>query len=319
VMDYANGEWQTPEIMPFGDMSFNPAFLSIHYGQSIFEGMKAHRAENSDDVLLFRPEENALRLQRSAERMAIPPVPVDVFMNSLRSLVDLDRNWVPDTPESALYLRPFVFATDQFIGVRPSDSYRFVIFTCPVGPYYPAPVSVMVAEEFVRAFPGGTGDAKAAGNYAATLHPAKLAKKAGYDQILWTDGFEHKYFEEIGTMNVFFVVDGKVLTPELSGTILPGITRQSIIELLKEQGVTVEERKVSVDEIVAAQKAGLLQDMFGAGTAATVTHIAMFGYQGTNYDLPPISERKLSLGLKQSLEDIKRGRAGDTRNWIVRV
>ncbi len=320
VMDYEDGEWQAPQIIPYGNLTdMTPGTSVLHYGQAIFEGMKANRDENSDDVLLFRPEENGKRLYDSAVRMGIPPVPVDVFMECLKEVVKLDRQWVPDVPESALYIRPFIYGNDPFIGVKAAQRYKFVIFTCPVGPYYPYPVKVLISEKYVRAFPGGTGAVKAAGNYAATLYPASIAKAEGYDQILWTDGLEHKYVEEIGTMNVMFQIDGKFYTPKLDGTILPGITRKSVIQLLRDAGQEVIEKKVSVEEVINAHKNGTLQDMFGVGTAATITYISDIGFRGENYSLPPIEERTISQGIKAEMEGIKRGRKEDRYNWITRV
>lgn len=319
VVDYKDGAWQKPEIKPFGDMMLSPACSALHYGQSIFEGMKANLDANTGEVLLFRPEENAKRLNRSATRMGMPTLPVETFVEGLKTLLQLDRKWVPDVEDTALYIRPFMFANDNFIGVKKSSNYRFIIFTCPVGAYYSKPVSVWIEKDFKRAFPGGTGAAKAAGNYAATLYPASLVNEKGYDQILWTDGHESKYVEEAGTMNVFFVIDGKVVTPDLDGTILEGITRESVLQLMKDSGIEVEERRLSVDEILAAHKANKLQEVSGVGTAATITHIASLGYEDVHYDLPPVSERTISNKIRKQLVDIKLGIAEDKHNWIVRV
>lgn len=319
VVDYTNGQWQRPSIKPYGNLQLSPATSSLHYGQAIFEGMKANKSADGQHILLFRPEENLKRLNNSALRMAMPELPTDLFMQGLSKLVDLDRNWVPDVPDSALYMRPVMFATDNFIGVKAAENYKFIIFTCPVGPYYSKPVSVLVADKFVRAFEGGTGAAKAAGNYAGTLYPANLAKQQGYDQILWTDGKEHKYVEEIGTMNVFFIVDGQAYTPALTGTILPGITRKSVIQLLQDDGITVNEGRLDINWVIEQFKAGKLQDAFGVGTAATITHIERLGYDGKDYILPPIADRITSNNLKQQLVGIKKGAIADTYNWIVKV
>lgn len=319
VIDYTDGAWQQPEIKPYGGMDISPACSALHYGQAIFEGMKANLDANTGDVLLFRPEENAKRLNRSAVRMGMPELPVETFMEGLKALLRLDRDWVPNVEDTALYIRPFMFANDNFIGVKKSNNYRFIIFTCPVGAYYSKPVSVWIEKDFKRAFPGGTGAAKAAGNYAATLYPASLVNEKGYDQILWTDGFESKYVEEIGTMNVFFVMDGKVVTPELDGTILEGITRESVLQLMRDEGIEVEERKLSVDEILAAHKNNTLQEVSGVGTAATITHIASLGCEDVHYDLPPISERKISAKIREQLVNIKLGIEEDKYGWIVRV
>lgn len=318
-LEYKDGKWQNGKLMPYGDLSLSPATAVFHYGQAIFEGMKAYKDTATNDVLLFRPEDNGERLAYSARRMGIPPIPVDLFLEGLSELVKLDHEWIPTSEGSSLYVRPFIFAADPYVGVRASETYKFVIITSPVGAYYPHPVSVLVEEKFVRAFKGGTGDAKAAGNYAGTLHPALLGKEKGFDQVLWTDGTEHKYLEEIGTMNVFFLIDGKAYTPELSGTILEGITRDSVIQLLREQGIKVEEKKLSIDEIVAAHKAGTLEDAFGTGTAATITHISKIGYRDLVMELPPVADRKISLGIKKTLTELKTGLQEDTRDWIVRL
>ncbi|MEZ4883893.1 MAG: branched-chain amino acid aminotransferase [Chitinophagales bacterium] len=319
VVDYKDGQWQKPQIRPFDNMSISPACSALHYGQSIFEGMKANLDESTGEVLLFRPEKNAERLNNSAIRMGMPTLPVETYVEGLKALIDIDRQWVPDVEDTALYIRPFMFANDHFIGVKKAANYRFIIFTCPVGAYYDKPVSVWIEKDFKRAFPGGTGAAKAAGNYAATLYPASLVNEKGYDQILWTDGLESKYVEEIGTMNVFFVIDGKAITPELDGTILEGITRESIVQLMKDRGIEVEERKLSVEEILAAHKNHTLQEVSGVGTAATITHISGLGYEDVHYELPPVADRKISNSIREELVNIKLGIAEDKHNWIVRV
>lgn len=319
VINYENGQWQKGSIQPYAPISLMPACSCLHYGQAIFEGMKANRHEATGDILLFRPEQNVKRFNRSAARMAMPPVPEELFLQALKELIALDRNWVPNLEGTALYIRPVMFGTDPYIGVKASQSYTFIIFTCPVGAYYSHPVKVLVADQHVRAFKGGTGAAKAAGNYAATLLPQQMAKKQGYDQVLWMDGEGFKYIHEIGTMNVFFVVDGKLLTPNLDGCILEGITRNSIIQLAKKQGVAVEERPVSIDEIIEAHCNNKLNEAFGVGTAATITHISDIGYQGKNYQLPAVETRKISTSLKQELEGIKRGQLPDDFGWTVAV
>ena len=317
--DFVDGKWQNPQIKPYGPLSLHPACSGLHYGQLIFEGMKANRDEITGDILLFRPEENAKRLYKSAVRMGMPPFDPELFVEYLAELLRLDSQWVPNVKDAALYIRPFMIANDNYIGVKTAQNYKLLIITCPVGPYYSRPVKVWIEDEFVRAFPGGTGDAKAAGNYGATLYPANLAKKRGYDQIVWTDGIEHKYIEEIGTMNVFFQIDNVVITPELDGTILEGITRASVIQLMKDEGFSVEERKVSVQEVLEACKNGTIQDVFGTGTAATISHISDIGYHGVNYTLPPIESRSLSNLVKDTMEGIKRGRYEDKYNWTYRV
>lgn len=319
AVDYKDGQWQNARIIPFGNIEVTPALTCLHYAQACFEGMKANQDVHTGDVLLFRPRENAKRLNASAIRLGMPSFPEDLFINYLKELIQLDKNWIPDMEDSALYIRPVLFGSDDFIGVRPSETYRLYIIIGPTGPYYGKPVRVKIEEKYVRAFRGGTGDVKAAGNYAATLHPALLAKKEGFDQILWTDGLSHEYVEEIGTMNVFFIVDGKVWTPALSGSILPGITRDSIMQLFKDSGFEVEERKISVQEIINAHQAGKLEDAFGVGTAATVTHIAELGYRGQIFTLPALETRTASFTIKEELIGIKTGRIADRHGWIDRV
>lgn len=307
VADYAEGEWQNFEILPFQNLDYNPAFNSLHYGQSVFEGMKAH-LDADNNVVLFRPMDNFARLNRSCERLCMATIDPQIMLDGLSELVKIDKDWIPKTEEGALYIRPFIFATDQYIGVAPSETYKMVIFTCPVNKYYDTAVKVKVEDVYSRAASGGTGFAKAAGNYAASLLPAKIAKEEGYDQLIWTDSTEHKYIEESGTMNLMVIIDGKIITPPAGETILGGITRLSVIAIAKDLGYTVEERQISVDEVIEAQQNGTLEDMFGTGTAVTITHISGFGRKGTDYELPPVSERKISSHLKKELEAIKRGK-----------
>ncbi|NNF01379.1 MAG: branched-chain amino acid aminotransferase [Bacteroidia bacterium] len=319
VADYKNGRWQNFQVIPFGNLSLHPATSALHYGQEIFEGMKASCDVDGNPVL-FRPEENAKRFQVSAERMAMPQFPIDVFMQALDKLIDLDRAWVPKSAEASLYIRPFMFATENYVGIKTSESFKFVIFCSPVGAYYAKPVKVYISEKYVRAFPGGVGYAKAAGNYASTLKPVAEVKEKGFDQILWLDGIEKKYFQEIGTMNVFFLINDQLITPELSdGTILEGITRDSVMKLARHFNVDVEERKISVDEVLSAYKNGELQDMFGTGTAATVSHISHVGFRDEVFELPSINNREVSIRIKNTLDLIKRGLHEDTFGWIHRV
>ena len=318
VVDYKDGEWQQPQIVPYGNMSLSPATSALHYGQSIFEGMKAYKDEHGD-ILLFRPMENFKRLNISAERMCMPDIPEGIFMQGLEQLLRMDAAWVPPTSGCALYIRPFMFATDDFIGVRPSSSYRFAIFTCPVGAYYGMPLKVAVEPHYVRSAEGGAGYAKAAGNYGAALLPARKMQEKGYHQLIWTDAKEHKYIEESGTMNLMFVIDGKLVTPPASTTILKGITRDSVLTLARDLGYTVEERKVSVDEIVEAYKAGKLQEAFGTGTAATIAQIATIHYDGLDMELPTIEDREISNRIAAELDKIKTGKTDDTHNWVYRI
>ena len=318
VADCVNGEWQTPEIVPFGDVAFNPALSSLHYGQSIFEGMKAFK-NDQDEVLMFRPLENFKRFNISAERMCMTTVPEEIFIGGLEELLRIDAAWVPKGEDNSLYLRPFMFSSDEYLGVRASLNYRFMIIMSPAGKYYSTPPKVKVETEFIRAAPGGVGYAKCAGNYAASLYPAKLAAQQGYTQLLWTDAIEHKYFEESGTMNVMFVKNGKLLTPAVSSTILKGITRDTLIQLAKSMGVEVEERKVSVEEIIEGIKSGEVTEVFGAGTAVVVSPFAAIGFEGTDFDLPAITENSLSSRLKNKLNAIRTGQEADTFDWVWKV
>jgi len=317
-VDYTNGQWQNPQILPYGSLLFSPAMSVIHYGQGIFEGMKANK-DSEGNPLLFRPLENWARFNKSADRMCMPEIPQELFMEGLRQLVLLDKDWIPSGEGSGLYLRPFMFATDDFIGVRPSANFSFIIFACPVNAYYTKPLKVKVADKYVRSFDGGAGFAKAAGNYGISMLPTKEAQKEGYDQIIWMDGREFKYVEESGTMNLFFDIGGKVLTPELDGNILDGVTRKSCIDLLRAEGIEVEERKISIDEVMEAHRNGTLADAFGTGTAATIAPILTIGYKGKDFDLPAIANRKVCNFLKASLENIKNARTPDTSGWVMKV
>ena len=319
VMDYSDGEWHQPEILPFANLSLHPATSAIHYGQSIFEGMKANKAENGD-VSIFRPGMNASRFKESCERMCMPTIPEDVFTELVRKTVEIDSNWIPNKEGYSLYIRPFMFATDEFLGIRPSETYKFVIFTCPVGAYYSEPVNVKIEEFYTRASVGGVGRAKTAGNYGAGLYPAKLGQNQGFHQLVWTDGKEHKYIEESGTMNIVFIINGTIITPsEDTDTILRGVTKRSVIEIAKSWGIPVEERKVSVEEVVAAIKNGTMQEAFGAGTAATIAPIAKIGYRDEILELPPVDTFVISTKIKNYLDDLKAGKVEDTFGWCLKV
>jgi len=318
VMSYEDGQWDQGEILAYDYLKMSPASLVLHYGQAIFEGMKAEQGPDGS-ILMFRPMLNIKRFNKSAVRMAMPEVPEDLFLDKLTELLDIDRKWVPTHEGASLYIRPFMYASDEFIGVQASKKYKFIIFTCPVGPYYVNPVNVYIENHYTRAVQGGTGFAKAAGNYAATLYPAKLAKEKGYDQILWTDAHEHKYVQEIGTMNVFFIVDGKVLTPALNDCILEGTTRQTIIEIFKSEGYTVEERAISKHEIFEYHEKGILQDCFGAGTAAVIIPISKMSDGEKEIILPDVSTREHSAKVKEHMISIKRGLKEDVNNWIIKV
>lgn len=318
VVRYANGKWEAPEIVPYGPISFDPSLAAIHYGQSIFEGIKAFRMKGGETAV-FRPDENWKRFNRSALRMEMPEVPEDIFLGGMKALLQVEDQWIPQQEDHALYIRPFMFATDQVIGVSPSSTYLFMIILSPVGPYYPKPMRIYVEEQFVRAVPGGVGFAKTAGNYAAALHPTAIAQQKGYDQVLWTDAFEHKYVQECGTMNVFFVVDGKVITPDLqSGTILHGVTRDSVIAVAEDQSWNVEQREISVDELVDAYKKGVLTEAFGAGTAATIAKIEELRYKDFVMKFDP-AQMPVADTIKQILTNIKDGAIADTYGWMMRV
>jgi len=318
VMDYTNGSWGTPKIMPYGKMSFSPSCLGLHYGQTIFEGLKAYRNAKGD-ISLFRPADNFARLNRSAERMCMPTIDIHAMVEYLRELVSIDKDWVPDRENASLYIRPFMFASDEFIGVRPSDNYRFVMFTGPVGPYYTNPLKVLVERSYTRAAKGGTGAAKAGGNYGGALLPAKLAQAKGYHQLIWTDAVEHSYIEESGTMNVMFHIGDSLVTPPTGDTILRGITRDSVLTLAREMGVDVQERRISVDEVTQAHANGTLKDVFGVGTAATIAPIAVFGVNGQDLELAPLESRELSKAIGSKLNAIRYGQDADPYGWTVKV
>ncbi|MEK6790434.1 MAG: branched-chain amino acid aminotransferase [Deltaproteobacteria bacterium] len=273
--EYEAGQWQRPEIMPFGDMSISPAMCTLHYGQAVFEGLKAFHAEDGT-INLFRIDKYHSRFQRSSRRLCIPEVSYDLFRDGLTELVKLDREWVPRRKGYALYIRPFIFATDNYLGVRVSETYRFLIITSPVGAYYKEgmnPVRLVTSGEYVRAARGGLGEAKTPANYAASILPAEEAKKRGFTQVLWLDAVERRYVEEVGTMNIFFVIGDELVTPSLDGSVLAGVTRDSVIQLARHWGMKVVERRISIDELIAASSAGTLKEAFGTGTAATISPV----------------------------------------------
>jgi branched-chain amino acid aminotransferase len=319
VADYKNGEWTDLRIEPYAPLQLNPSNAALHYGQSIFEGMKAYKNEEGE-ILIFRADANWKRMNESAERMCMPSLPEEVFMEGMLQLLDLDRDWVPTAKGASLYIRPFMFATDDYIGVKPSDTYKFIIFTCPVGNYYSKPVSVKVETKFTRATEGGTGAAKTAGNYAASLYPALQAQKAGYDQLLWTDGKSHSNIEESGTMNVMFKINGTLITAPLhTGTILKGITRNSVVQLANDWNQPIEERFLSVSELKEALENGTLEEAFGTGTAATIAHIAKIHIDGKDYVLPEKTSDAFSHKVLAALDGIKYGSQKDPHNWIIKL
>lgn len=318
VMDYNDGKWEKGSIEPYGAMTLSPATMALHYGQAIFEGMKAYR-QSDGSISMFRPGDNIKRLNISARRMCMPEVPEEVFMQALVELLNIDEQWVPGTEDASLYIRPFMFSTDAHVGVRASHKYRFIIFTCPVGAYYSKPVRVKVETEYTRAAKGGTGAAKAAGNYAGSLYPTMLASEKGYDQLLWTDAATHTNIEECGVMNAAFVVGGKLIVPATSDTILNGVTRKSAIVIAKDLGIDVEERVVSVAELERAAKEGTFEEAFGLGTAATVSKMATIGFNEWDFDLPNPDEWKVATKLKSVLESIRRGETDDPYGWNIPV
>jgi len=316
--DFESGEWKNIEIKPYQPLLISPSVAALHYGQAIFEGIKAYRG-NDGNAFIFRPHDNFKRFNISAERMQMPTVPEELFMEGMRQLVEIDKSWIPSKKDHSLYIRPFMFASDEMIGVRPSESYKFMIILSPCGPYYSAPMRIYVEEKYVRAVEGGTGFAKTAGNYAAAMMATRVAKEKGYDQVLWTDAYEHKYVQEIGTMNVFFIIGNKAITPDLEqGTILNGVTRQSVITLLKEMGLSVEERPISIDEIIDAYKSGLLNEVFGTGTAATISMIKELRYKDFVMDFD-VENWKISTTVKKSLDDIRESRRDDIYGWMWKI
>lgn len=314
IAEYKNGNWHEPRIVPYGDLQMSPAMLALHYGQTIFEGMKAFKSKDGK-IIIFRPERHHKRMNKSLERMCMPEIPEDLFLNSLAAIVKTDADWIPTNEGSSLYLRPFVFASEAKLGVKIADEYKFIILTSPVGPYFSKPVRVKVEDEYVRAAEGGTGYVKCAGNYGGAFYPTMLAQKQGFDQVLWTDAKEHKYIDESGAMNVMFVLNGKLVTPKLLTSLLDGVTRDSILSLCGAMGMEKEERKVSIAEIEEGLKSGTLTEAFGVGTAAVVSPIGSIGIHGKVYDLPPVQPDSFQLLVKKKLNDIRRGVEPDVHGW----
>ena len=318
VVEYRDHAWQKAEIVPYGPLQFSPAISALHYGQAIFEGLKAYKNDRNE-VFVFRPEKNAARLNESARRMCMPELPVELFMDGLNKLIDLDRQWIPTGEGESLYIRPHMFAVDEFVGVRPSETYLFVMFTCPVGKYYTSELKVKIETGYTRATKGGTGHAKTAGNYGASLWPTQLAKDAGYDQVLWTDSKEHAYFEESGTMNVMFLSGDTVLTPMLSDSILDGVTRDSVLQVARDWGYHVEERKISVVEIVDLLKNQKLDGAFGVGTAATIAPISIIHHEGSDYKVGNKDSVPFAPKVNSFLDQLKRGLIPDIHHWNHKI
>ncbi|GGK09999.1 branched-chain-amino-acid aminotransferase 2 [Yeosuana aromativorans] len=316
VCEYANGQWNNPRIEPLKQISMHPATMALHYGQAIFEGMKATLDINGN-AMLFRPEKNAHRLNFSADRLGMPRFPEELFVEGLKKLVDIDRSWIPTQKSSALYLRPFMYADEPFIGMRAATHYKFIIIASPSGPIYNKRIKLYAETEYVRAVKGGTGEAKAAGNYAAAILPTEIAKSKGYDQVLWLDAHEFKYIQEAGTMNVFFRINDEFITPSLDGAILNGISRLSTIELLRDKGYKVTERLVSMDEIIEASNNGTLQEAFGCGTAVGVAMIEEIGYR--NQTIHVSKDNPVGKMVMETIVGLRAATIEDKYGWIVSV
>ena len=315
--DFENGEWQTPKIRPYQPIAFDPSAKVFHYGQAVFEGMKAYKDDNND-IWLFRPDQNQERINISAERLDMPAFPKEYFFEGLTELLKLDKDWVQKGEGNSLYLRPFAIATEVGVSASPSNEYKFMILMAPVQAYYKGAVKVLIAEKYSRSADGGVGAVKAAGNYGAQFYPTALAQEKGFQQIIWTDSNEHKYLEEAGTMNVFFRINDTLITAPVSDRILDGVTRKSILEIAKHNGIQTQVRKLTVDELIEAEKQGSLKEIFGAGTAAVVSLISHFGYKEQVYELPQV-EDSYALSFKKQLMDLQYNKTLDTFGWRVKV
>ena len=317
ISNYENGEWEIPKIVPYQAISLDPSAKIFHYGQSVFEGMKAYK-DKHNEAFLFRPEDNCKRLNISSKRLAIPELPQAYFMEGLKKLLELDSAWISTNEGSSLYIRPFIFATGKGFHASPANAYKFIIATAPSGAYFSGKVKVLIEETYSRSANGGVGYAKAGGNYAGQFYPTQLAVKKGYNQVIWTDDTSHEYIEEAGAMNIFVRINDTLLTGPVSDRILDGITRKSIIEIAKDEGIAIDIRKISVKELVEAAKNGSLKEMFGAGTAAVVSPISTFGYRDTDYDLPEL-ENTFASRLKKRITDIQTNKAEDKFGWRVKI
>jgi len=320
-MNYLDGEWQTPEIVPYGAIEVEPAMSSLHYGQAVFEGMKAFYSEDGD-VHLFRPEQHHERFNASCRRLCIPETDYGTFMEAVEKLISLDYEWIPKTHGQALYIRPFIFATDNYLAVAVSETYKFLIITSPVGAYYKEginPVGLVTAEEYSRTAKGGVGTVKTLGNYAASLLPAKKAKEKGFTQVLWLDAFERRYIEEVGTMNIFFLIDETLVTAPLNGTILGGVTRDSVIRIARDWGVDVQERRITIDEVFDAHKDGSLQEVFGSGTAAVISPVGTIQHRDEAITIHNNEIGPFARSLFDEITGIQYGRKEDRFGWVHRV
>lgn len=314
MVDYLQNKWQEPTIVPFGDIPMSPAMLSLHYGQSVFEGMKAFKNKHGD-ICIFRPQKHSERLNKSLARMCMPEIPEGLFIQSLHAIVEFDQAWIPTSDGASLYIRPIVFAYEPRLGVKIADHFKFFVLTSPAGAYFNKPTRLKVEETFVRAAEGGTGFAKCAGNYGGAFYPTQMARQEGFDQVLWTDAKEHKYIDEAGVMNVMFVINGKLITPKLTSALLDGVTRDTILSLAPGLGMTVEQRKVSVAEIEEGFKNGSVTEAFGTGTAAVVSPIATINIHGVDYDLPAVGVESFQQRVKEKLTSIRLGFEPDVHGW----
>ncbi len=321
-MDYEEGKgWHDPRVVPYHKLELDPSCMVFHYGQEMFEGLKAYKAEDGR-ILLFRPDKNAQRANRSNRRLCIPEIPEEFFVDAVKAVVSADRDWIPTKPGTSLYIRPFVIATDPFLGVRPSHTYKFMIILSPVGAYYASgldPVKIWIEDEYVRAVKGGIGEAKTGGNYVASLASQVKAHDEGYSQVLWLDGIHRKYIEEVGAMNIFFKINGTVITPKLNGSILPGVTRDSVIALCGEWGIPVEEKQISVDEIVAAAESGAMEECFGTGTAAVVSPVGELRYEEKRMAIGGGKIGELTQKFYDTITGIQLGKTEGPRGWSVEV
>lgn len=322
VMDYEEGKgWVDPRVVPYQPITLEPSAMVFHYGQEMFEGLKAYPTEDGK-VLMFRPQKNIERANNTNRRICIPEIDPEDFLQAMEAVVSLDRDWIPTAPGTSLYIRPFIIATDPFLGVRPSSTYKFMVILSPVGAYYESglnPVKIWIEDDYVRAVRGGIGEAKTGGNYVASLAAQVKAHDAGYSQVLWLDGVERKYIEEVGAMNIFFKINGKVVTPALNGSILPGVTRASCIDLCRHWGMDVEERKVSVDELVAAARDGSLEECWGSGTAAVISPVGCLRFGDEIMDIGNGGIGKVSQKLYDTVTGIQTGKIKDEFGWIVEV
>jgi branched-chain amino acid aminotransferase len=315
--DFKDGKWELPKIEPFAPISLMPSAKIFHYGQSVFEGMKAYK-DASENVFLFRPTDNVKRLNISSKRLAIPEIPEDYFMEGLKALLEIEKDWIPTKEGSSLYLRPFVFATGEGFHASPSNAYKFILACAPSGPYFSGRVKVLIEEKYSRSANGGVGFAKAGGNYAGQFYPTQLAKDKGYQQVIWTDDTSHEFIEEAGAMNVFVRINDTLITSPVSDRILDGITRKSILDIAKLEGIKTEVRKVKVSELVEAAKNGSLKEMFGAGTAAVISPISGFGFRDTDFDIPDV-EDAFATRLKNRIVSIQTNKTDDPFGWRVKV